>query len=461
VPRRIVTSCVFIAGVCLVTPRRAPSIEDMLVAATQAAEDTEGAMCTMPDGVDSPPEGGHAPSRVAQLPSYGASGFSQTRQSQIAIPKSSNVEGGDLPPVRMVVDPYPSFNGVAVDTTNDLVMMSDTNRKSLLVYDRTAGSLTSKEAATPRQQIMGPDTGVGFVAGVAMDPAHRELFTVNNDVEDRLVVFGYDARGNVKPKRLLYVPHQSWGIAFAPRRDVLALSVQTPNMYVVFKRDAKKFDAPARSVRGPKTQMADPHGIYFDETHNEVVVANHGNFRPGELITSYTAYDAPESRQERSGGKLDENARGKFLPSSVTVFDGDAKGDVAPLRVIQGPLSQIDWPMGVAVDEVNDEIIVANNGDNSVLVFPRTANGDVAPKRVIRGALTGIKGPMGVASARDEIFVANFGDHTALVFPRVAGGNVRPRRIVRNAPAGKETSGFGNPYSVAYDTKRQEILVPN
>jgi len=75
--------------------------------------------------------------------------------------------------------------------------------------------------------------------------------------------------------------------------------------------------------------------------------------------------------------------------------------------------------------------------------------------------LTGVKGPMGVAIAKDEIYVANFGDHTALVFPRLAGGNVRPRRIIRNAPAGKETSGFGNPYSVAYDTKRREILVPN
>ena len=410
----------------------------MFVATTTAAEEAEGAMCLTPDAADA------------------------SEQSQIAIPKRSDAEGGDLAPVRMVVDPYPSFNGVAVDTTNNLVMMSDTNRKSLLDYDRTAGSLTSKEAATPRQQIMGPDTGVGFVSGVAMDPAHRELFTVNNDVEDRLVVFDYDARGNVGPKRLLYVPHQAWGIAFAPKRDVIALSVQTPNMFVVFKRDAKKFDGPVRSVRGPKTQMADPHGIYFDETHNEVVVANHGNFRPGELITSYTAYDARESRQERSGGdKVDENARGRFLPSSVTVHDGYANGDAAPKRVIQGPLSQIDWPMGVATDEVNNEIVVANNGDNSVLVFARTAEGDVPPRRVIRGPLTGIKGPMGVAIANDEIYVANFGDHTALVFPRLAAGNVRPRRLIRNAPAGRETSGFGNPYSVAYDTKRREILVPN
>jgi DNA-binding beta-propeller fold protein YncE len=445
VGRRIITSCAVVVAVCLVVPRRGPSIEDVFVATTEAAAESEGAVCVMPEAIDT----------LNVVSAFSA------QQAAIAIPKSSDLEGGDLPPVRMVVDPYPSFNGVAVDATNDLLMMSDTNRKSLLVYDRTAGSLTSRQAATARQQIMGPDTGVGFAAGVAMDPGHRELFTVNNDVEDRLVVFDYDARGNIKPKRLLYVPHQSWGIGFAPKRDVIALSVQTPNMFVVFKRDARKFDAPLRTVRGPKTQMADPHGIYFDETHNEVVVANHGNFRPNELITSYTAYDARESRRERTGDELDENARGRFLRSSITVFDGDAQGDVLPVRIIQGPGSQLDWPMGVAVDEVNNEIIVANNGDHSILVFPRTARGDVPPSRVIRGPLTGVNGPMGVAVAKNEIYVANFGDHTALVFPRLASGNVRPRRIIRNAPAGKETSGFGNPYSVAYDTKRQEILVPN
>src|SRR5437867_3819713 len=83
-----------------------------------------------------------------------------------------------------------------------------------------------------------------------------------------------------------------------------------------------------------------------------------------------------------------------------------------------------------------------------------------APARGIRGPLTGSKGPRGVALANDEIWVANFGDHTAVVFPRLASGNVAPRRILRNAPAGRETSGFGNPYAVAYDSKRQEVLVP-
>ena len=193
-----------------------PSVEQLFVAETQAASDAES-ICLMPDAVVG---------ASAEVPP----------QNPIAVPTATDL-AGDIAPVRMVVDPYPSFNGVAIDAANDLVMMSDTSRKSLLVYGRTAGSL-AKDAAVPRQQIMGPETGVGFAAGVAMDPDHRELFTVNNDVEDRLVVFDYDARGNVTPKRLLYVPHQSWGIALAKKRDEIALSVQSPNMYVVFKRGA-------------------------------------------------------------------------------------------------------------------------------------------------------------------------------------------------------------------------------
>ena len=61
----------------------------------------------------------------------------------------------------------------------------------------------------------------------------------------------------------------------------------------------------------------------------------------------------------------------------------------------------------------------------------------------------------------DELWVANYGDHTALVFARTASGDVAPKRIVRNAPAGSPTVGFGNPGAVAYDSKRDELLVPN
>ena len=47
-----------------------------------------------------------------------------------------DVAGGDIAPVRTVADPYPSLHSVAVDPENDRVVMSDSNRGGLLVYDR-------------------------------------------------------------------------------------------------------------------------------------------------------------------------------------------------------------------------------------------------------------------------------------------------------------------------------------
>ena len=119
--------------------------------------------------------------------------------------------------------------------------------------------------------------------------------------------------------------------------------------------------------------------------------------------------------------------------------------------------------MGLSVDEEHDEYAVANNGANAVLVFDRTASGDTAPLRVLAGRKTLINRPMGVAidARNNELWVSNFGDHSALVFDRLATGNEPPKRIVRTAPAGTPTPGFGNPQTVAYDSTRDQILVPN
>jgi DNA-binding beta-propeller fold protein YncE len=251
-------------------------------------------------------------------------------------------------------------------------------------------------------------------------------------------------------------------MSMSKKLDQIVFSVQTPNMIVWYKRDAEKLQPPVRVVRGTNTRMADPHGVAVDDVNGEVFVANHGNWRPTELITGYTAYDAREGRQEREPQRrVGEEIRGRFLLGSVTVYDVNASGDVAPKRTIGGAKTQLDWPMGIAVDNANNEIIVASNGNNAILTFKRTDSGDVVPTRVIKGAKSGVRSPMGVAIHGDELWVANFGDHTALVFPRTANGDAAPKRILRNAPKGTPTTGIGNPYAVAYDSKRQELLVPN
>jgi DNA-binding beta-propeller fold protein YncE len=136
---------------------------------------------------------------------------------------------------------------------------------------------------------------------------------------------------------------------------------------------------------------------------------------------------------------------------------------VPPLRAIQGDSTRLNWPMGLAMDTGTNELVVANYGTNELLFFPKTARGDVAPSRRIGGSRTGIVGPIGVAidDKRNEIWVANYGDHTAVVFDRNASGDVAPKRIIRNAPAGTPTTGFTNAASAAYDTRRDELLVPN
>lgn len=360
----------------------------------------------------------------------------------------------DIPAARSIADPHPSFNGIAVDAENNVVAMSDTNRKSLLLYDRTAGSCCASELTPARRQIIGPATNIGFVAGIVVDPRRREIFTVNNDIEDTMLVMSYDDRGNAKPKRLLSVPHQAWGLALSPSRNELAVSVEIYSAVVIYRREADGLDAPLRSIRGPNTGMADPHGIYWDEVHNEIAVANHGNFR-GLMKNTGLGCVLGEGREGAEAGK--------FEPPSITTYAATAKGDRKPQRTIQGPATQLDWPMGLGADAAHDEIAVANNGDNSVLIFSRTAAGDAAPVRIIRGDRTGINRPMGLAidAKNDELWVANFGDHTALVFRRAANGNEPPKRVIRNAPAGTPTTGFGNPMAVAYDSKRGQILVPN
>lgn len=365
---------------------------------------------------------------------------------------STSTLGGDLPPIRYIMDPFPTFNGIALDTRSNRVVMSDENRKSVLIYDRTAGS--NSAAVTPAlQQIIGPQTEIGYISGVELDPERHEVYAVNNDIEDRIVVFDYDADGDLKPKRHLYVPHQSWGISLNPAQDQIAISVQQLAMIGVYRREANGLEAPLRIIKGPNTGMADPHGIRWDVAHHEIAVANHGNY---SVITPYSAYDATGANAALSVG-------GHFLEPSITVFADSAQGDVKPLRTIQGSRTRLNWPMGIDIDTARNEIAVANNGDNSILVFDRGASGNLAPVRVIHGENTGIDSPMGVAidSRNDELWVANYGEHTALVFSRTSEGDAAPKRIIRNAPGGTPTGGFGNPYAVAYDSKREELLVPN
>jgi DNA-binding beta-propeller fold protein YncE len=360
-----------------------------------------------------------------------------------------NTIGGNIPPTAAVMDPWPTFDGIAVDGENGIVAMSDENRHGLLIYDTASGGNSSK-VTTPRGWVLGPSVKLGFVAGVAVNPKRKEVIVTNND-GGGVEVFSYDANGDTKPVRSLTVPHQSWGLSLDTASDELAVTSQQYQGISIYSTEDSGVVRPRRTIRGMETQLEDPHGVFLDSARDEVLVANHGNW------TEMRSYAGDEPAFP---GKY---IPGRFRPSSIRVYKASATGDVPPIRTLQGNKTQLAWPMGITVDKPRNELLVANYGSNSILIYPVTASGDAAPARYIGGPRTKIVGPVGVAvdTKRDEIWVANYGDHTAVVFDRLASGDVAPKRIIRNAPEGTPTTGFTNAASAAYDPKRQEILVPN
>jgi hypothetical protein len=360
-----------------------------------------------------------------------------------------NTIGGNIPPTAAVMDPWPTFDGIAVDGETGVVAMSDENRHGILLYDVASGGSSSK-VTPPRGWVLGPNVKLGFVAGVAVNPKRREVMVTNND-GGGLEVFSYDSNGDTRPVRSLTVPHQSWGLSFDAEHDELAVSSQQYQGISIYSAEDSGVVRPRRTIRGMATKLEDPHGVFLDGTRDEVFAANHGNW------TEMRSYAGDEAALP---GKY---IPGRFEPSSIRVYKASSNGDVPPIRTLQGNKTQLAWPMGITVDKERGELLVANYASNSILIFPVTASGDVAPARFIGGPHTGIVGPVGVGvdMKRNEIWVANYGDHSAVVFDRLSSGDVAPKRIVRNAPEGTPTTGFTNAASAAYDPKRQEVLVPN
>lgn len=389
-------------------------------------------------------------SSLSQGGSRGAPVTSETARRAAAKPAVLKPIGWDIPPETNVWDPYPTWNGIAVDPENNVVVISDLNRHGYFLYDRTAHS-EHGEVTPPLRHVFGPATGLGFVAGIQVDPAKKVVYIAENDGYG-LRTFSYDDNGNTAPRNLLATPHQVWGIGLSRSRHEMAVGVEELHSVLVYRQDAGKLDLPLRVIRGLDTGLADPHGVFLDAPNNELFVANHGN---------WTTYH-PNTDHDQMPKEIPISP-GHFEMPSIRVFAAEANGNVKPARVIQGQKTQLDWPMQVDVDTAHNEIAVANFGADSVIIFNRTAQGDVAPARVIQGGRTGIVGPVGVTidTKNDEIWVANYGDHTAVVFPRTAGGDVAPKRIIRNAPQDSATCGFTNASSATYDSKRKEVLVAN
>ena len=375
------------------------------------------------------------------------------------------IDYSGVKPTRSIRDPYAAYSAVAVDPINNEVILTDENLFQILVYDRTANTPAQAKMTEPKRVLGGLETKIEFQCGLYIDPKNGDIYAVNNDTVDTLVIFSRDQKGNVPPKRELVTPHGTFGIAVDEGAQELYMTVQHENLVIVYPKMAQGKDAPLRFIQGGKTMLADPHGMAIDLKRNLMFVANHGGYHekiPGaEPALSFAGAGGRDVPNWPDGGQ--KPGSGKNFPPSITVYPLKARGDVAPVQIIQGPKTRLNWPTGLAIDEEAGELYVANDMDDSIAVFDIAANGDVAPKRMIRGPKSQIKNPTGVwlDFKNKEVWASNFGNHSATVYPINASGDVAPLRMIRSGPLEEKALGIGNPHPVGFDSKREEIIVPN
>ena len=343
---------------------------------------------------------------------------------------------------RILGDTYPTFTAVAVNTQTNEVVVQDNNLWSTWIFNRLDNTPVTATMTEPKRVIKGEETHIQFNNGIYVDPANGDIYSVESDTGDKMVVFSHDSGGNAAPIRILNTPHRAYSIAVDEARGELYITIENPAEIVVYRKEAEGDEAPLRRIVGLRTRLEAPHGIAVDE-ENQLLYVNHWG----------------------QAADFKNPGTGRFNDPGINVYPLGASGDVPPVRVIEGDRTQLNWPGNMALGPDNGDLYVANDVGHSVLVFSGMAyqRGNVSPARVIAGDRTGLINPTGVAvdTVNQELWVSNLGNASAVAFPLKANGNVAPLRVVRAAPADHKSLTFGRTAAVAYDPNRQELLVPN
>src|SRR5262249_34427798 len=200
----------------------------------------------------------------------------EARAASIEARNAATQDRSKLKPVRWIHDPYAAFSSVAVDPINNEVVMTDENLFQILVYNRTTTTPPSARFTEPKRMIAGLKTKIEFQCGLYIDPKTGNIYAVNNDTVDTLVIFDRNAKGDVPPTRELHTPHGTFGIAVDESAEEMFLTLQHDSAMVVFRKYAEKDESPLRLLQGDATGIADPHGIVLDTKNGWLFIANHG-----------------------------------------------------------------------------------------------------------------------------------------------------------------------------------------
>ena len=442
---------------------RLVSVEGLPVMDGQMSLSPESAPETLMAGASTPEN------LMALLQPQSATG--QAAQSASPPPRPSDAIRSEVArrqPAITHKDPRHVFAAIAVDPARNELVVGDENNFTIVVYDRMTNTPPTAAFSEPKRVIGGDNTFLEYLCGVYVDPATGDIYGINNDTLNWMTVWGRDANGNIQPKRKLATPHTTVRMAVDEETQEVFMTVQDDHAVSVFRKMAVDNEVPLRLIQGPNTQLADPHGIALDPNTGLIYVTNWGTvadryYDEQTTIRAYGQYPRYGKANWPVGRSANIPGSGRNEPASITVYRKDAHGNVAPLQVIQGPDTLLNWPTDIAVHPERGEIFVANDTGHTVTVYRVDADGNAAPIRVLQGPNSLIKHPVGVKVdlVNNELWVANLGSHSATVYDITADGDATPKRVIRSGPADSSGPMFANVHTLAYDTRREELLTAN
>jgi len=122
-----------------------------------------------------------------------------------------------------------------------------------------------------------------------------------------------------------------------------------------------------------------------------------------------TGLDAPSDVAVDQAGHVFATNSGN---DSITEYAATADGDATPALMIQGPQTGLDGPSSITIDEFHygihalpgnrdfEYLVVSNADGNSIEAFDATNGGDALPAHSIQGPKTDLDHPMAIALSR-------------------------------------------------------------